>query len=162
MAALGLAWSSDDLPCNLDELSQEAAALCLEVGSWGSVVCLTNPISQPQEAWRTFPIHHPAPQRRTTSADLLSPSPPQCQHASQAASEGLAAAQHEAGVCYSEGRGVEKDEQEAVRWFRRAANQGRPWGQFSLGCAYAEVSHGCVNIRPVPSTTFGCAITRGP
>mmetsp|Transcript_97591 Transcript_97591/g.279082 ORF Transcript_97591/g.279082 Transcript_97591/m.279082 type:complete len:162 (-) Transcript_97591:443-928(-) len=118
MAALGLSWSSDDLPCNLGELSREAAALCLE-----------------------------------------------------AASEGLAAAQHEVGVCYSEGRGVEKDEREAVRWFRRAANQGHPWGQFSLGCAYAEVSQELSRSSQYLDTwaaqlrsrqRFGCTITHGP
>ena len=39
---------------------------------------------------------------------------------------------------YSEGRGVLKDDAEAVRWYRRAADQGNASGQYSLGLMYSE------------------------
>jgi Sel1 repeat len=41
------------------------------------------------------------------------------------------------GVCYAEGRGVEKDEREAVRWFRKAAERGYAEALESLGACYA-------------------------
>ncbi|MCD7798298.1 MAG: SEL1-like repeat protein, partial [Akkermansiaceae bacterium] len=37
------------------------------------------------------------------------------------AEQGDAEAQYELGVCYFKGEGVEKDEKEAVRWYRKAA-----------------------------------------
>jgi hypothetical protein len=42
-------------------------------------------------------------------------------------------AQFSVGVCYANGAGVEKDEQEAVRWYRKAAEQGHPLAQCNLG-----------------------------
>ena len=41
-----------------------------------------------------------------------------------AADQGDAAAQFNLGVMYDNGRGVLKDEAEAVRWYRLAAEQG--------------------------------------
>ena len=35
-------------------------------------------------------------------------------------------------------RGVEQDDEEAVRWYRLAAEQGLAWGQYDLGRMYAE------------------------
>ena len=43
---------------------------------------------------------------------------------------------------YERGRGVRQDFAEAVRWFRRAAEQGNARGQNNLGAMYASV--GCV------------------
>ena len=37
---------------------------------------------------------------------------------------------------YDEGEGVAKDRQEAVVWFRRAADQGHAMAQFTLGRMY--------------------------
>ncbi|MBS0350073.1 MAG: sel1 repeat family protein, partial [Proteobacteria bacterium] len=42
------------------------------------------------------------------------------------------------GVCYEEGRGVAKDEKEAVSWYRKAAKQGYPEAQNNLGWCYEE------------------------
>ena len=42
----------------------------------------------------------------------------------KAAEQGLAGAQSNLGVCYSEGRGVPQDDKQAVFWFRKAAGQG--------------------------------------
>jgi TPR repeat protein len=41
-----------------------------------------------------------------------------------AADKGLAEAQNEVGVLYQQGLGVERNQAEAVKWFRRAADQG--------------------------------------
>ena len=40
------------------------------------------------------------------------------------------------GVCYENGKGVAKDEAEAVGWYRKAAEQGLDLGQFNLGVCY--------------------------
>ena len=42
-------------------------------------------------------------------------------------------AQHELGNCFMMGQGVAKDEFEAVRWFRKSAEQGNIDGQYNLG-----------------------------
>ncbi len=39
---------------------------------------------------------------------------------------------------YFLGRGVAKDKSEAVRWFRKAADQGNARGQYLLGVSYAN------------------------
>ena len=58
-----------------------------------------------------------------------------------AAEEGDAAAQFTLGVIYSTGRGVPRDDAEALRWFRLAAAQGNAEAQGSLGIMYAT-GHG--------------------
>ena len=42
----------------------------------------------------------------------------------RAAEQGNAVAQHNLGLCYDYGTGVEKDGREAVKWYRKAAEQG--------------------------------------
>ena len=42
------------------------------------------------------------------------------------------------GVMYENGRGVEKDEAEAVKWYRKAAEQESAVAQFYLGVMYAN------------------------
>ena len=42
------------------------------------------------------------------------------------------------GRCYGFGEGVAKDEVEAVKWFRKAADQGYALAQWFLGEYYAE------------------------
>jgi len=41
-------------------------------------------------------------------------------------------------VCYDNGIGVEKDEQKAVEWYQKAAEQGHAKAQNSLGWCYAN------------------------
>jgi len=53
------------------------------------------------------------------------------------AEAGLASAQRRLGLMYAGGRGVEQDDAEAARWFRRAGEQGEPRAQASLGFSYA-------------------------
>ena len=42
------------------------------------------------------------------------------------------------GNAYNNGEGVAKDQQEAVRWFRMAAEQGDAEAQYNLGLSYAN------------------------
>jgi len=42
------------------------------------------------------------------------------------------------GLMYGTGNGVQKDEAEAVRWFRKAAEAGNSEGMYNLGIAYAN------------------------
>jgi uncharacterized protein len=39
---------------------------------------------------------------------------------------------------YAKGRGVSQSDTEAVKWYRRAADQGEAWGQTNLGVIYAR------------------------
>src|ERR1035441_732697 len=41
-------------------------------------------------------------------------------------------------LCYHEGQGVEQDYQEAMKWYRKAADQGNARGQYGLGFCYAN------------------------
>src|SRR5262249_31805490 len=47
-------------------------------------------------------------------------------------------AQSYLGVMYAAGQGVPQDHAEAVKWFRKAADQGDLAGQAGLGLAYAN------------------------
>ena len=51
---------------------------------------------------------------------------------------GEAVAQNNLGFMYQEGKGVPKDEVEAVKWYRKAADQGHADAQFVLGVVYEE------------------------
>lgn len=54
------------------------------------------------------------------------------------AEQGEARSQAFLGACYSMGRGVEKDDAEAVKWYRKAAEQGNADGQSFLGTCYKD------------------------
>ena len=54
------------------------------------------------------------------------------------AEQGNAEAQFNVGLLYDRGRGVPKDKQEALRWYRRAAMQGDTFAQNALGDNYWE------------------------
>ena len=47
-------------------------------------------------------------------------------------------AQVRLGYMYAEGRGVKRDEAEAVKWYRKAAEQGIVLAQSKLGLMYAQ------------------------
>ena len=55
----------------------------------------------------------------------------------QAADQGDAEAQNNLGLRYANGKGVLKDDAEAVRWYRLAAEQGQADAQYGLGIMYA-------------------------
>ncbi len=54
------------------------------------------------------------------------------------AEKGNAIAQSDLGIMYTRGDGVEKDDVEAVKWFRKAAEQGLDNAQYNLGVMYYE------------------------
>jgi TPR repeat protein len=54
------------------------------------------------------------------------------------AEQGNVEAQFNLGFLYDQGRGVPKDKQEALRWYRRAAMQGDTFSQNALGDNYWE------------------------
>ena len=51
---------------------------------------------------------------------------------------GSAEVQFMLGFIYAVGREVPQDDKEAVKWYRKAANQGYAEGQVALGMMYAE------------------------
>ena len=66
----------------------------------------------------------------------------------QKASAGDAAAQVKIGNQYALGQGVARNSREAVKWYRKAAEQGYPDGQYRLGGLY-DVGFG---VPPDPAT----------
>src|SRR5437867_6002601 len=54
------------------------------------------------------------------------------------AEKGDAAAQHQLGLVYEKGKGVETNTIEAAKWYRKAAEQGLAAAQFKLGLAYLK------------------------
>ena len=50
-----------------------------------------------------------------------------------AAEDGMHDAVLAMGWCYLNGAGVERNEDEAIRWYRKSARQGEPRAMFSLG-----------------------------
>jgi TPR repeat protein len=51
---------------------------------------------------------------------------------------GQAEAQFKLGLMYNKGRGVAQNRQEAVKWFRKAAEQGFIMAQYNLGVMYHQ------------------------
>jgi len=60
----------------------------------------------------------------------------------QQAQGGDVAAQYKLAVRYSSGNGVTKDDAQAFKWFRKAAESGYALGQVSLGLIYREGNYG--------------------
>lgn len=52
------------------------------------------------------------------------------------AREGYTLAEYDLALCYLNGYGVEKDEGEAIKWFRRAADKGYAEAQVYVGLTY--------------------------
>ena len=55
-----------------------------------------------------------------------------------AVADGDAQAQYNLGLRYSTGRGVQRNDREAVGWYRKAAEQGHAQAQYALGVMYAN------------------------
>ena len=53
------------------------------------------------------------------------------------AEQGSAAAQFNLGLMYTNGRGVPKDDAQAVFWWRKSAEQRNTYATFSLGVSYS-------------------------
>ena len=65
------------------------------------------------------------------------PTPPIALRSRPIEQQGNASGQYNLGVMYADGRGVARDDAEAVRWYRRAAEQGNASGQVNLGLRYS-------------------------
>ena len=52
------------------------------------------------------------------------------------AEKGNARAQNKLGMVYHKGTGVPKDDKEAIKWYRKAAEQGDSSAQFCLGVVF--------------------------
>ena len=59
-------------------------------------------------------------------------------HWELSASAGHERAQFNIGYMYAKGQGVKRDDAEAARWFRKAANQGLASAQFIMGMLYRD------------------------
>ncbi len=57
------------------------------------------------------------------------------------AEQGDPDAQYELGICYLHGEGVERNEEEAVKWLTEAAEQGHVDAQYELGIYYTYVDY---------------------
>ena len=75
-----------------------------------------------------------AARAQPTSANALRK---QFQEFKAKAEKGDVESQNSLGVCYANGRGVTRDEVEAVKWYRKVAGHNLAAGQFNLGLMYA-------------------------
>jgi len=74
-----------------------------------------------------------------SSADLsIPPSPKEIAETRVGAERGNAAMQFNLGAMYALGKGVPKDDTEAMKWYRKSADQGYAGGQCRLGLMYAK------------------------
>src|SRR5260221_133949 len=64
-----------------------------------------------------------------------------------AAEKGDAVTQNKLGYAYEYGKGVPKDETEAVRWYQKAADQGYAKAQLNLGVCYDNGSAPCSKLQ---------------
>ena len=69
-------------------------------------------------------------------ADKKKPLPKDFKSLKALAEKGDAKAQYNLGEMYLRGEGVEKDEKEAVKWYRKAAEQNSALAQYDLGQMY--------------------------
>lgn len=83
---------------------------------------------------QTLPLSQERPTQSPMRGSALSP----VQALRASAEQGNAEAQFSLGLLYEHGRGVPKDKQEAVRWYRRAAMQADTFAQNALGDNYWE------------------------
>jgi TPR repeat protein len=75
------------------------------------------------------------------------------------AQQGDARAQNNSGGMHAEGRGVARDEAEAIRWYRKAAEQGDATAQSSLASMY-EQGRGVAQDSAMPRSGVGTSVPR--
>ena len=56
----------------------------------------------------------------------------------EAGEQGIAQAQHNLGIMYDNGKGVDQSHATAVKWYRKAAEQGYATAHLFLGATYAK------------------------
>ena len=60
-------------------------------------------------------------------------------------------------ICYSQGLGVEKNDEEALQWFQKAAEAGHPAGKMNLAISYYEgegVEQECQEVNHLLDKSF--------
>ena len=80
------------------------------------------------------PVSQEGPTQPPTRGSFVSPT----RSLPSLAEQGNVEAQFNLGLLYDQGRGLPKDKQEALRWYRRAAIQGDMFAQNALGDNYWE------------------------
>lgn len=70
----------------------------------------------------------------------------------KAADQEYAEAQHSLGLCYEKGKGIEKNEKQALYWYEKAAEKSLANAQYSLGNCY----HFGKGIAPNSQSAFIC------
>jgi len=63
--------------------------------------------------------------------------------------------------CYSNGDGVAKDAEQAVSWYRRAAEAGHAVAQYNVGVCYAQWRRCCQGCRACNVRGTGCSAEAG-
>lgn len=76
-----------------------------------------------------------------TAQDAAHPTTTDISKLIKQAKSGDAQAEYDLGEAYLDGRGVPKDEAEAVRWFRKAAEQGNAAAQTYVAVGYVETKN---------------------
>lgn len=61
---------------------------------------------------------------------------------SMAANDGHTQAQAFLGYCYAEGLGTKQSDADAVKWYRKAADNGNVTGQYNMGVVHHKAMHG--------------------
>jgi uncharacterized protein len=77
------------------------------------------------------------------------------------ANAGDAAAQAEVGDMFAIGRGVDRDNHEAVKWFTKSAEQGNPKGEYYLGAMYELGRGGLTKDAPAAIKWYEAAAKQG-
>jgi hypothetical protein len=107
----------------------------LLIGSWLTGVSLFDAVGgDAADAAAEHPVSSSPKEERLVDAVL---GDAQIREVRWRADQGNAEAQFQLGDAYAHGKGVVRDDAEAVRWYRRAADQGHAGGQFNHGDMYA-------------------------
>ena len=125
LAEIGLAcFALPLLPCYLWYVLAFMSKRCHDLGNSGAIIL--NPFYFLVLAFGEGDV----------GANEYGPSPNEMVEIVLAAEQGFARAQYNLGICYHDGRGVPRDEVEAVKWYRKAAEQGFAPAQFNLGICH--------------------------
>lgn len=76
-----------------------------------------------------------------------------CEELVRLAEEGNAEAQFKLGQCYFDGKGIDKNEREAVKWITKAAGQGNVDGLAAMGNAY-QIGIGGLKVNYEEAVSF--------
>jgi hypothetical protein len=101
-------------------------------------VAASRPVAAPGTQEATPAVSGPAPEEETPRPAPSQQDQPDFESQVRLAEWGDAAAQAYLGWMYEQGKGVQQNHVEAVRWYRKAADQEHAGAQASLGFAYFD------------------------